>query len=204
MGATTSGRKNDQGPGGWSFAGEGGRCIHDGYYVVVVDAGYYEYGGRRSVHPLGLEICSGDIESTTAVVDAGLERGKVRGGRRGGGMAASETAGHTADAWMRGGEGEAGAWLVRRRPRCPATPRLRSYAEEKPRRGHMADSRGRRGGGIGHARRPRIDRWASYVNQITQPTQATARANIMYHIGQPKVAVATYKPSCYRGSSQLV
>jgi hypothetical protein len=38
-----------------------------------------------------------------------------------------------------------------------------------------------------------IDRWASYRS-----------ANIMYHIGQPKVAVATYKPCCYRGSSQLV
>jgi hypothetical protein len=108
MGATTLGRKNDQGPGGWSFVGEGGRCIHDGYYVVVVDAGYYEYGGRRSVHPLGLEICSGDIESTAAVVDAGLERGKAWRGRQGGGMAASETAGHTAAVRMRRGEGEAG------------------------------------------------------------------------------------------------
>jgi hypothetical protein len=102
------GEEERPGAWGWSFAGEGGRCIHDGYYVVVVDAGYYEYGGRRSVHPLGLEICSGDIESTTAVVDAGLERGKARRGRRGGGMAASETAGHTAAARMRGGEGEAG------------------------------------------------------------------------------------------------
>lgn len=117
MGATTSGRKNDQGPGGWSFAGEEGRCIHDG-----------KYGGRRLVHPLGLEICSGDIESTTAVVDAGLERGMRGGEGEAGGMAASETAGHTAAVRMRGGEGEAGAWLVGRRPRCPATPRLRSYA----------------------------------------------------------------------------
>jgi hypothetical protein len=80
------------------------------------------------VHPLGLEICSGDIESTTAVVDAGLERGMRGGEGEAGGMAASETAGHTAAVRMRGGEGEAGAWLVGRRPRCPATPRLRSYA----------------------------------------------------------------------------
>jgi hypothetical protein len=126
-------------------------------------------GGRRSVHSrrllrggcgrellrvrgkeVGASTGVGDLQWRHRIHDGGcgrgLEEGDARRRRRGGGMAASETAGHTAAARMRGGEGEAGAWLVGRRPRCPATPRLRSYAEEKPRRGHMADSRGRRGG----------------------------------------------------------
>jgi hypothetical protein len=58
------------------------------------------------------------------------------------------------------------------------------------------------GGGVRGSGRERGQMGLS--GQITQPTRATiAVVQIMYHTGQPNIAVPPYKPSQFRGNSYV-